>query len=100
MYTIKRVKEVVVEKITEEQVNLSEFLGFKFKEQRIKLNLKMEDVVNLSNGRFSASHLSRIENGNPSLRLKDMETICEVLKIDIGTLFSEIAPETKAEETL
>lgn len=102
MYTIKRIKEVIVEETTEEQVSLSEFVGFKFREKRLKKGLKVEDVAALSKDKISSSHISRVERGNPSLRLKDIELLCEILDIDVKTLFSEpiLEKEQKAEETL
>ena len=94
MYKIKTEKEVVTVEVVEESVSLEEFVGYRVRTLREASGYTQESFLVLIKGAISITHLKNIEKGLKTMRLRDMEIICDALGVAVYHLFLESAPKS------
>lgn len=100
MYTIVTEVPVTTIQRTEKTVTLAEFIGFNIRTLREARKSTPNQFLNYINllhegeKSISITHYKNIEKGLSSMRLGDLELICEGLDVPVHTLFT---PPTKLE---
>lgn len=84
-YTIKT--PVVITTYEETDVTLVGYIGAMIRSKRISLNLNMNQLANLTNGKCSPATISRLEIGDANTTLSILEAICDALDLHISELF-------------
>jgi transcriptional regulator with XRE-family HTH domain len=78
MYKIITEKEIVTKEVTEVEVSLSQFIGHRITQDRVAADInirQLTDRLNKKGYKISTSTMAKIEKGNDSLRLSDLEAI-------------------------
>jgi DNA-binding Xre family transcriptional regulator len=84
-YTIKT--PVVVTTYEETEVTLVGYIGAVIRAKRLELNLNMNQLAILTNGKCSQATISRLEMGDANTTLSILEIICDALQLHISEIF-------------
>lgn len=86
-YTIETEVEVTTIQKVAKEVSLEQYVGYKILKAREAKGLNISQLVDKIDKKISITHLTNIEKGLLTTRLKDMQILSEALDIHISTLF-------------
>ena len=87
MYEIKKVEQVTVEKEVVVEATLDQYVGYQLMLGREAKKWSHQETILQVKGAVSITHLRNIEKGLPTLRLKDMELLCDIYDVEVSSLF-------------